>query len=217
MKLLNKTQSGRSMVEMLGVLAIIGVLSVGGIAGYSKAMFKYKVNQTLDILSHAFNRLVELDGLNTKGISVSGSEGMVKYGIMPDCDLNHESVVGEVCPLPLNAELGIDIYYDIEPGRQKIAGEIGLFIHDNHEETCTAILSSDLYKIYPDDWWNSISGDGQTPPGTITVEGNMFYTQYPFPESPEYNTITAKTIADACEACVPNMFGYCTIRFGIRS
>ena len=29
---------GRSMIEMLGVLAIIGVLSVGGIAGYSKAM-----------------------------------------------------------------------------------------------------------------------------------------------------------------------------------
>ena len=27
-------QSGRSMVEMLGVLAIIGVLSVGGISGY---------------------------------------------------------------------------------------------------------------------------------------------------------------------------------------
>ena len=31
-------ESGRSMVEMLGVLAIIGVLSVGAIAGYSKAM-----------------------------------------------------------------------------------------------------------------------------------------------------------------------------------
>ena len=29
---------GRSMIEMLGVLAIIAVLSVGGIAGYSKAM-----------------------------------------------------------------------------------------------------------------------------------------------------------------------------------
>ena len=33
-------QNGRSMIEMLGVLAIIGVLSVGGIAGYSKAMMK---------------------------------------------------------------------------------------------------------------------------------------------------------------------------------
>lgn len=35
---MNFNQSGRSMIEMLGVLAIIAVLSVGGIAGYSKAM-----------------------------------------------------------------------------------------------------------------------------------------------------------------------------------
>ena len=41
-------QSGRSMIEMLGVLAIIGVLSVGGIAGYSKAMMKYRVNKTIE-------------------------------------------------------------------------------------------------------------------------------------------------------------------------
>ena len=32
MKKIKKNQSGRSMVEMLGVLAIIGVLSVGGIS-----------------------------------------------------------------------------------------------------------------------------------------------------------------------------------------
>ena len=31
-KVLDSEQSGRSMVEMLGVLAIIGVLSVGGIS-----------------------------------------------------------------------------------------------------------------------------------------------------------------------------------------
>ena len=41
-------QYGRSMIEMLGVLAIIGVLSVGGIAGYSKAMMKFKVNKWLN-------------------------------------------------------------------------------------------------------------------------------------------------------------------------
>ena len=40
-----KNESGRSMVEMLGVLAIIGVLSVGGIAGYTMAMRKYKANE----------------------------------------------------------------------------------------------------------------------------------------------------------------------------
>ena len=41
-------QSGRSMVEMLGVLAIIGVLSVGGISGYSKAMAKFKLTKAQD-------------------------------------------------------------------------------------------------------------------------------------------------------------------------
>ncbi len=43
--------SGRSMIEMLGVLAIIGVLSVGGIAGYSKAMEKFKINKTIQQIS----------------------------------------------------------------------------------------------------------------------------------------------------------------------
>ena len=46
-----KNESGRSMVEMLGVLAIIGVLSVGGIAGYSMAMKKYRVNTALDCIA----------------------------------------------------------------------------------------------------------------------------------------------------------------------
>lgn len=44
-------QKGRSMVEMLGVLAIIGVLSVGGISGYSKAMAKFKLTKAQDQMS----------------------------------------------------------------------------------------------------------------------------------------------------------------------
>ena len=47
----NNEESGRSMVEMLGVLAIVGVLSIGGIVGYSKAMAKYKLNKTLNQIS----------------------------------------------------------------------------------------------------------------------------------------------------------------------
>ena len=43
-----KTESGRSMVEMLGTLAIIGVLSIGGIAGYSYGMDKYRANETIN-------------------------------------------------------------------------------------------------------------------------------------------------------------------------
>ena len=47
--------TGRSMVEMLGVLAIIGVLSVGAIAGYSKAMMKYKLNRHAEQMNTVIN------------------------------------------------------------------------------------------------------------------------------------------------------------------
>ena len=48
--------SGRSMVEMLGVLAVISVLSVGILAGYSKAMMQYKLNKHLEQI----NELVDM-------------------------------------------------------------------------------------------------------------------------------------------------------------
>lgn len=44
-------QSGRSMVEMLGVLAIVGVLSIGGIMGYTSAMNRYRASRIMDMAS----------------------------------------------------------------------------------------------------------------------------------------------------------------------
>ena len=57
-----QNEFGRSMVEMLGVLAIIGVLSVGGVAGYKAAMDAYRRNAALevaDIITQSF--LIEED------------------------------------------------------------------------------------------------------------------------------------------------------------
>ncbi len=48
-----RNESGRSMIEMLGVLAIIGVLSIGGLAGYTMAMNRHRANQVLDYVSRA--------------------------------------------------------------------------------------------------------------------------------------------------------------------
>ncbi len=47
----NQAQEGRSMVEMLGVLAIIAVLSIGGIVGFRLAMNYYQANQ----IAHEIN------------------------------------------------------------------------------------------------------------------------------------------------------------------
>ena len=43
-----RTQYGRSMIEMLGVLAIVGVLSIGGIALYRRAVNNHHANTILD-------------------------------------------------------------------------------------------------------------------------------------------------------------------------
>ena len=45
-----ENESGRSMVEMLGVLALMGVLAIGGVMGYRWAMTKYQANETFNEL-----------------------------------------------------------------------------------------------------------------------------------------------------------------------
>ena len=48
--------TGRSMIEMLGVLAVIGVLSLGGLAGYTMAMNYHRANETIhDVMLRATN------------------------------------------------------------------------------------------------------------------------------------------------------------------
>ena len=43
----NTAQTGRSMVEMLGVLAVMGVLSIGAVMGFNYGMNKHRANQVL--------------------------------------------------------------------------------------------------------------------------------------------------------------------------
>ena len=52
------------MIEMLGVLAIIAVLTVGGIAGYSKAMKKYQANKVVGEIIQVLVKWKELSENN---------------------------------------------------------------------------------------------------------------------------------------------------------
>ena len=47
----NPQEHGRSMTEMLGVLAVLGVLSIGGVQGYRYAMNKYHSNEIINELN----------------------------------------------------------------------------------------------------------------------------------------------------------------------
>ncbi len=66
-----QTSRGYTMVEMIGVLAIIGVLSIGAVFGISYAFDKYKANE---ILNDLIWRATELKNLEKKNLDEWQSE-----------------------------------------------------------------------------------------------------------------------------------------------
>ena len=83
MTMIKTNESGRSMIEMLGVLAIIGVLSVGGIAGYSKAMNKFKTNKVADNVSMMVANIKTLYAQQKTYEDLDNAEA-VSMGVIPD-------------------------------------------------------------------------------------------------------------------------------------
>ena len=76
------SQSGRSMVEMLGTLAIIGVLSIGGIAGYSYGMDKYRANTIInDIMLRSVDVMAQFDRTGKVNLSEWPTITASKYTI----------------------------------------------------------------------------------------------------------------------------------------
>ncbi len=93
---------GRSMVEMLGALAIIGVLSVGGIIMYSYAMDKHRANETIkDVTLYAMSAsqqmLVGQEKLNFSELGYVSSIGYPIDGeILEEDDRYFEIYVDDI-------------------------------------------------------------------------------------------------------------------------
>ena len=69
-------QSGRSMIEMLGVLAIIGVLSIGSIAAYSKAMLSYRLNRQSEQLNDV---MIAIEKIGNSFLNLSETTILTPY------------------------------------------------------------------------------------------------------------------------------------------
>ncbi len=79
---MNCCERGRSMIEMLGVLAIVGVLSVGGIAGYTKAMIKIRSEKTIEQVNEVVMNIRNLF-INQDGYAGISQELLVKSHAIP--------------------------------------------------------------------------------------------------------------------------------------
>ena len=165
-------QSGRSMIEMLGVLAIIGVLSVGGIAGYSKAMMKYRINKTIEQITLIAGNIRAFWGpqKNYDGVRCSSNfhgtcEASGCMGVSGvDADGNSTSAYNG-CPIVKKAKIFPDEMITVTDGKimsitNPFGGGVGLGTQDkakygdsqafyidytigDNEEACIELLSQD--------------------------------------------------------------------------
>ena len=83
MKRKNKTkEKGRSMIEMLGILAVIGVLSIGGLVGYSKAMEKNRANKMVNQIATIVTNIQEFYAKDGKYTGLSNNVA-ISIGAIP--------------------------------------------------------------------------------------------------------------------------------------
>ncbi len=162
------TQRGRSMIEMLGVLAIIGVLSVGGIAGYSKAMTKYRINKTIEQITLIAGNVRAFLGpqKNYIGVNCNGgncnASGCVGASVDADRDPTDDH---NGCPIVKKAKIFPDEMITVTDGKimsitNPFGGGVGLYTADkakdgdrqafyidyyigDNEEACIELLSQD--------------------------------------------------------------------------
>lgn len=128
-------QTGRSMVEMLGVLAIIGVLSVGGIAGYSKAMTKFKITKTMDQVSMTVANIRTLYSgqRNYNGLETANALDM---GVVP------AEMEGAAANTLVNAFQGAVTIETINYNNQN-ASAFRISYENMGQEACVQLITSD--------------------------------------------------------------------------
>ncbi|MCP4393805.1 MAG: hypothetical protein GY804_06010 [Alphaproteobacteria bacterium] len=171
-----KAQSGRSMVEMLGVLAIVGVLSVGALAGYSSAMITYKANESIQEIRELIINIKSLyeDQSNYAGIT---SNVLIDAGFLDDSS----NILGEY--------FSLDVASDSDTLMR-----LAYILPDNSDYICQKILlagwehelGADLDRI---SIWN----------GSITVAYRYEEGSYQFP-------ITLDGAVEVCASAIQIAF-----------
>ena len=201
----NIENAGRSMVEMLGVLAIIGVLSVGAISGYSKAMFKYKLNKQSEQLSTIINASIRY----YNDLRLISSEG--EYNLIPILDKlgeipkemivqNNNWILKDVFDTTINIYyhntnyLSITDLIDKSNRSMEICRNIIITAKENHADINQIFFRND----YSDkqEYSRHISGDKICGPANVCLKD-----------------MTVKQIDDACSFCASDR---CLLYIAIR-
>ncbi len=155
--MLKISQNGRSMVEMLAVLAIIGVLSAGGLAGYGKAMYKYELSKTISITSQALQDFAFFKNRGVSGYSATKAnmaETARSSGLMSDCRPMQSQIASGygVCQAPLG-EIYPRFFISTSAGDQYYTYMLYVTLLKNMRVACMNFLAQNWDQALPQKFW----------------------------------------------------------------
>ena len=84
---MKKQQSGRSMVEMLGVLAIVGLLSIITVVGYIYLSHSYKTSKTINELRMRYSAVFSQVETGHEYIDLSEFDAKTSFGYLVTSEL----------------------------------------------------------------------------------------------------------------------------------
>lgn len=139
--------SGRSMVEMIGVLSIVAVLSVGGLTGYTKMMMQYKINKSIEQITNMSARISTI-GSQASSYDGLSNQSAVKFNAIPAEVISSDGVTLKnpfggsvhITPAPLFSD-GTDVLaYTIMYTDLPEAACVALGAHDWGHGSNTALI-----------------------------------------------------------------------------
>lgn len=82
-----KNESGRTMLEMLGVLGIMGIIMYGAVSGINYGMSTYKVNQVYNDVQDQMQGITDLYSWSRGYVKTNFMQTLCENDIFPqDCD-----------------------------------------------------------------------------------------------------------------------------------
>lgn len=199
---MKKLQNGRSMVEMIGVLAIIGVLSIGAIAGYSKAMIKYKLNKQTAQIDLIFNVVYShLDDIRKNKWGFDWIPVFIKMGEFPEdmYSTKESSTLNDI--FKSNYSL---TYHD--------TGYIGIFSQLNKGQY-SQIACENIYTVAKD-WHDSLrSVQILIGNGSYIDNASYFGNKYCSNTNKCLKDLTVSKISGICNVCEDDKLCRLLIRF----
>lgn len=94
---MKNNELGRSMIEMIGVIAIGGVLSVGGATGYGTLINRHRINQSIEQISLISSKL-SLNGSEGNDYRNLSNYAAYKYNALPK-EIISDSCTSDACEL----------------------------------------------------------------------------------------------------------------------